>query len=75
MRRARRIREQAQLTLADVMRSTTLDVGNLSRFERGERGMSVAALAELVQFYASRGIVTTIDEMILDDDTSDAESA
>jgi hypothetical protein len=58
------------MSLMDVCRATSLTLGHLSRFERGEDEMRIAKMRELVELYTDRlrrgRQPVTIDELIAD---------
>mgnify|MGYP001571628335 CR=1 FL=1 len=51
MRNARRIREGLSKSIADVVRGTTLDAGQISRFETGAKWLREPQMLELAAYY------------------------
>ena len=51
MRNARRIREALGKSIADVARGTTLDTGQISRFEHGKKWLREPQIMELAAYY------------------------
>lgn len=59
MRKAREIREQHGLSLNDVTRATTIDLGHLGKFERGMAELSAEKMLQLSELYD-----VTINELL-----------
>lgn len=63
MRKAREIRKKLNLSLQDVTRKTSIGIGHLAKFERGEAELSHKRAMELVKLYSQDGQRFTIEDL------------